>query len=228
MKHILTAAMMAAIFTLFFALTAYAEPTPAPGSDTPTGTEYPTGAAVNPFTPSGSGTVTNYATGEDGKEFYTITAPDDTVFYLVIDRQRSAENVYFLNAVTVDDLLSLAANPTAKPGAAFVHPTPPQNGSVPPTENNPAEPIPAPKQAQGGGNNTGMLIIVLVLAAFGGGAAWYIKIYKPKQQGAGINDEYEPPVEDETDFDAWDDTNENGGDTDLPPWGEIESGADEE
>jgi hypothetical protein len=205
MKRFLTAAVIAAIFTLFLGLTAYAEPTPTPDPTTPTGTEYP---AVNPFTPSGAGTVTNYATGEDGKEFYTITAPDKNVFYLVIDRQRSAENVYFLNAVTVDDLLSLAAQPkTAQGGTAAVIPTPA------PVDDKPAEtPPPTPQQ---GGNSAGMWIFIAVLAVLGGGAGWYFKIYKPKQQGAGAS-EYEPPAqEDETDFDDWDETDE-----DAPPQGE--------
>ena len=31
-----------------------------------------------------------------------------SIFYLVIDKQKTSENVYFLNAVTVDDLLPLA------------------------------------------------------------------------------------------------------------------------
>ena len=215
MKRIVTAI---AVFLLLFSLclTAYAEPIPTP--DTATEAENPTGGtAINPFTPSGAGTVVDLATGEDGKVFYTIVAPDETVFYLVIDRQRSAENVYFLNAVTVDDLLSLAANPSPNPGTAVITPI------TPPTENNPTEPIPAPKQEQSGGNNMGTLIIVIVLAVLGGGAGWYFKIYKPKQQSAGA-DEYEPPVEDETDFDDWEDTDEDG-DDDTPPW---ETSADED
>ena len=61
-----------------------------------------------PFTPDGTGTVVDKATDEDGKEFYTITTADESVFYLVIDKQKTSENVYFLNAVTVDDLLPLA------------------------------------------------------------------------------------------------------------------------
>ena len=48
------------------------------------------------------------ATSEDEKEFYTIVTPDENVFYLVIDKQRDADNVYFLNAVTESDLMALA------------------------------------------------------------------------------------------------------------------------
>ena len=62
----------------------------------------------NPFTPDGTGTVVDNATDQDGKEFFTITTAEEAVFYLVIDRQRETENVYFLNAVTVADLMALA------------------------------------------------------------------------------------------------------------------------
>lgn len=62
----------------------------------------------NPFTPNGTGTVVDEATDEDGKEFYTITTPEENVFFLIIDKQRDTENVYFLNAVTESDLLALA------------------------------------------------------------------------------------------------------------------------
>jgi len=34
----------------------------------------------------------------------TITTADESVFYLVIDKQKTSENVYFLNTVTTDDL----------------------------------------------------------------------------------------------------------------------------
>ena len=48
------------------------------------------------------------ATEEEGKEFFTITTANDNVFYLIVDKQRDSENVYFLNAVTEEDLLALA------------------------------------------------------------------------------------------------------------------------
>ena len=61
------------------------------------------------FTPEGTGTVLDSATEqEDDKQFYTITTADGNVFYLIIDGKRDSENVYFLNGVTEEDLLSLA------------------------------------------------------------------------------------------------------------------------
>ena len=52
------------------------------------------------------------ASDEQGKEFYTIMTPDENVFYLIIDKQRDSENVYFLNAVTESDLMALAQKDT--------------------------------------------------------------------------------------------------------------------
>ena len=71
-------------------------------------------AEPNPFTPDGTGTVVDKATDKDGKEFYTITTPDENIFFLVIDNQKSSENVYFLNAVTETDLLPLCGKKTVK------------------------------------------------------------------------------------------------------------------
>lgn len=204
MKHSITAAIAAFLLLFCMCMTAYADPVD--GSDTSIATEYD--AVGNPFTPAGTGTVVNAATDGDGKEFYTIMASDETVFYLVIDRQRSAENVYFLNAVTVDDLMSLAGQPTMTQNGGTVAVPTPTPGAEQPAE------TPSPAQQEQGGNNTGMLIIIIVLAAIGGGAAWYFKIYRPKQQG-GDAEEYEPPADEETGFDDWDEQED-----DTPPWDE--------
>ncbi len=160
---------------------------------------------TKPFTPSGAGTVTDHATDADGKEFYTITAPDKNVFYLVIDRQRNTENVYFLNAVTVNDLLSLAE--AQKPSET------PQGGTVtPPPSEKPAETTPEPEPTQSGGMGTYILIAVIVI--LGGGAGWYFKVYRPKHQAGNADDsEYTP--ENTNAHDDWDE--QQDGD-DSPPW----------
>lgn len=58
-------------------------------------------------TPNGTGTVVSDTTNSDGKEFLTIKTSDDHVFYLIVDKQKTGDNVYFLDAVTAKDLLSL-------------------------------------------------------------------------------------------------------------------------
>ena len=159
----------------------------------------------NPFTPDGTGTVVDNATDEDGKEFYTITTADESVFYLVIDKQKTSENVYFLNTVTLDDLKSLA-----DPGKVEETPivTPEPEPTPAPTVD--AEPDPEPEQKSG--NSMGTLLLVLAVVAVGGGAGWYFKIYRPKQQIAADLEEDDYPAELEPEFeDGYDDT---------PPWDE--------
>ena len=133
-----------------------------------------------PFTPDGTGTVVDNATDQDGKEFFTITTADEAVFYLVIDRQRGAENVYFLNAVTVSDLMALA-EPEQAPEAP-----PPVTEPDPEPEPDPA-PEAEPKKS--------------------GGAGWYFKIYRPRQQKAAEPEEDYSGYDEPEDFDddpPWD------------------------
>ena len=134
----------------------------------------------NPFTPDGTGTVVDNATDQDGKEFFTITTAEEAVFYLVIDRQRETENVYFLNAVTVADLMALAES-SGEPAA----PEPPPEPEQEPTPTPEPEPVPEKK------GGAGPLLLALAVVVIGGGAGWYFKIYRPKlQKGAEPEEDY--------------------------------------
>ena len=117
------AVLTAALFSLTcMSVTAYAQSDePAEETTPPAATE----TVAKPFTPDGTGTVVDNATDEDGKEFFTITTPSENVFYLIIDRQRTEENVYFLNAVTEKDLLALAeADPEPEAPEPVTEPEP--------------------------------------------------------------------------------------------------------
>ena len=190
-----TAAVAAVLLSLSFSTVAYAgggedttEQRPIVVETTPI--EEP--PAEKPFTPDGTGTVIDNATDEEGKEFFTIMTPSENVFYLVIDRQRSTENVYFLNAVTEKDLLALAEI-SEEPA-----PTPAPVEPEPPTEEETPEEQPAKK------NNTGLLVIVLLLAGVGGGVAYYFKVVRPKQQGQPEEDLDEAEYAEEDDGPPWD------------------------
>ena len=157
---------------------------------------------LNPLTPDCQGTVVDNATDSEGKEFFTVTTADESVFYLVIDRQKNGENVYFLNTVTVEDLMALAeANgenltPTVTPEP---EPTPTPE---PETESEP--------EAQSGG--IGMLLLALAVIAVGGGAGWYFKIYRPRQERAAADlEDYGPEPDYENTYDGVEDD-------DTPPW----------
>lgn len=156
----------------------------------------------NALTPDGQGTVVDNADEAAGKEFFTITTADDNIFYLIIDRQRDSENVYFLNAVTEEDLLALA-EPSEDGGESAV-PDPElvctcevkcEAGAVDtdcpvcaltledcageaptPAEESPAEPEPAD------GSGAGLYVVIALVALAVGGAGYYFKIYKPKHE----------------------------------------------
>ena len=169
---------------------------------------------TNPFTPAGTGTVIDNATDGDGKEFYTIMTPNENVFYLIIDRQREAENVYFLNAVTERDLLALAeqSGDEVENVSAI-----PDTQTTPDPEPEPVpEPEPEPEKSGGGGG----IIIVVLIVLIAGGAGYYFKIYRPKQQQADTGDEYEAG-DDYGEYEGEDTYGEDAED-DTPPWDEDE------
>ena len=172
------AVLTAALLSLTcMSVTAYAQSDePAEETTPPAATE----TVAKPFTPDGTGTVVDNATDEDGKEFFTITTPSENVFYLVIDRQRTEENVYFLNAVTEKDLLALAeADPEPEVKEPVTQPEPDP------------EPIaePEPEPEKDAGFPVGNLLMVAVVALVGGGAAYYFKVYRPKHEAPELNED---------------------------------------
>jgi len=210
---VLTAAIAALLIFPAFGTVAYAGG--GPETDEPTETAVvETTPEPNPFTPAGTGTVIDNATDADGKEFYTIMTPNENVFYLIIDRQRETENVYFLNAVTERDLMALAEVSGDTSTSAIPDPTPAPEPTPEPTP----DPTPEPEKS----GNMGMMVVVVLVVLVGGGAAYYFKIYRPKQEQTDISEdydeygEYEAEAEEtEDDTPTWyEDEDESGGDGD--------------
>lgn len=184
----------------YYAPTTTAAPTASAEPDT---TESGVPDAQQAFTPDGTGTVVDDIVEQNGKEFLTITTPDGNVFYLIIDRARDENGVYLLNAVTEDDLLSLAKEGDGKGTSESAVPTPEPTPSQ--TEPTP-EPTPEPETPAKDSGSTGTIILVLLAVAAVGGAGYYIKIYRPKQQAA------EPDDMDEDEVDFEDEPEESDGD----------------
>jgi len=154
-----------------------------------------------PLTPDGQGVVVDEVTDKDGKKFYTITTPDENVFYLVIDEQRDSDNVYFLNDVTESDLMALAekdgeTTDTQEPPAeeqkpVCICPRKCKAGEVDDKcpicvlnlndcegiESKPVEESDLPQKPKGGSS---ILPLILLAALAAGGAGYYLKAYKPK------------------------------------------------
>lgn len=182
----------------------------------------------SPLTPDGQATVVDDATDEDGKEFYTIVTPAENTFYLVIDKQRDSDNVYFLNAVTESDLLALAEKDDGTGGTPEAAIPEPEKCSckelcepgavntdcpvckldlsgcageapeAPPADGEPEAQKPAKE------NNTGAVVLAVLVALAAGGAGYYFKVVKPKKELDDADDfediQFEDdPAADETD-----------------------------
>lgn len=194
-KHRFLAAALCAALLFCNLIPAYAAPDledeePTSGAETTGGYD-----PANPLTPKGTGKVTDNATDEEGKEFFTITTEDGAVFYLVIDRQRNGENVYFLNAVTLDDLTALAesSGKTITPIPTPAPSTIPEPVPTPiPTETATTEPDPSAQP--GMAPNLGMLLGAVAVVILGGGAGWYFKIYRPKHQKPAEMEDYSDDI----------------------------------
>ena len=143
--------------------------------------------------PGGTGTVVEQA-DEEGKEFYTIMTADENVFYLVIDRQRETENVYFLNVVTEADLLPLAELPVVEEEP---EPTP--------------VPTPGPEVTPEPETVKSPDVRLVVIVGFAVMALGLILFYAKKHFGGHGSEEsyeqepedYEQPVMDDEDFSKW-------------------------
>lgn len=174
--------------------------------ETETTSSIPEGA----FTPEGTGTVLDEATGEgDDKQFYTITTEAGNVFYLIIDGKRDNNNVYFLNGVTEADLMALAEKGdgsvsvipaadvctcTEKCEAGKVNTACPVckndlkgcTGKEKPAETEEPAQTEQPKKDNG---SAGTIIFVIVALLAVGGIGYYVKIVRPKQQAEAEFDE---------------------------------------
>lgn len=107
--------------------------------------------------------------------------PDENVFYLIIDKQRDSENVYFLNAVTESDLMALAQKDTDSQTVTPTAPSEPEPAAPaePEEPSEPETPEPEPEQPAPKSSNS-MIFLVIVIALAAGGLGYYFKVYKPK------------------------------------------------
>ena len=142
----------------------------------------------NPLTPDGNATLVDQASDKDGKEFYTFTSPAGNQFFLIIDKQRSDNNVYFLDYVTEKDLISLAKKDKENP---LITETPePENKQPEPEikEKKPEEKPVEEETSEKKQSNAGMVLILLLVTVGVGIVAYYFKILKPKQELEAADD----------------------------------------
>lgn len=109
--------------------------------------------------------------------FYTITTDDGDVFYMVIDQNQTADNVYLLEQVKTTDLQALASDgETVEEEKSLLDAL----AAKEETEKEAPEPeIAEPKSEK---KINGNIIILFLLLIAGGGYYYYMKIYKVKKE----------------------------------------------
>ena len=131
----------------------------------------------NALTPDGQATVLDHTMNTTGQEFFTFATPAGNVFFLVIDHESPENNVYFLNAVTEQDLVALAE----QAGSPITPSIPEQPPSIPPDYGTQEENEPPAQPEMPPQSNSGTLLFILMAAAVIG-AAYYIKVYRKKNE----------------------------------------------
>ena len=166
--------------------------------------------SLKPLTPDGTGTVIDNVTNEDGKEFFTVTTPSKHVFYLIIDRQKNAENVYFLDAVTDKDLLALAKsdNEDVSGSSSSKAASAPETSSAP-TASTPT--VSSNSQPEKQDSSAGIAAVAILAAVLVGAAVWFFKFRKP-----GKKDKNRPDPDDYDYTDGGDDESEPDDEPEVP------------
>ncbi len=176
------------------------------------------------------GDVSSSPGNEDGKEFYTITTKSDKVFYLIVDKDKTEENVYLLTEVGENDLLNFTDSNTV---------TLPQNNAVlesalplePVEKQEETEPEPADQketedkddkaEKTESGNNSGTLILMAIVLIAVGGGYYYLKFIK------GKNDTFDSDYDEDEDEFEEETVNEDEAEGETLENSEIASGDDE-
>ena len=195
---------------------------------TVTGTDISSTTSGSPLTPDGNLELVDDVTQEsDGKQFITVQSKNDNTFYIVIDRDKDTDNVYFMNLVDEADLMALMEDGEVtvkctcdtRCEAGDVDTTCPvcKNNMVECTgveEEQETETTTEPteddtEKTESKGSSAPILLIVLIIGLGAGGAVYYLKFKKPKTDTKGPVDlddyDFGDDDEDDTEYVTEDD-----------------------
>lgn len=143
--------------------------------------------------------TSSVTTKEGGKEFYTITTKGNKVFYLIVDKDKTSNNVYFLTEVAENDLLNFTDSNTVtlpQNSAVIESALPDVSESETDQEETEKKPM-AEKETEKTDGNTGTFVL-MALVLVGVGAFYFLKIRKKKESfEAGYDEEDEDEEEHE-------------------------------
>ena len=159
----------------------------------------------------GTGTVIENTTADSSsREFFTIKTADGNVFYIVVDKTKTDDNVYLLTPVTEDSLKALAESAAQKNGAATVSGASNLFGGQSASSQS-SETTGAAAASSTTGNGTsnaaktqtaknaasvGNIAFIVLVAILVFAAAFYFKIYKPKHAPVPESFDEEPDEDD--------------------------------
>jgi len=166
---------------------------------------------------NGTGTVIENNTDTSvQREFFTIKTAAGNVFYIVVDKEKTGDNVYLLTQVTEPDLEKLAGSKTASTITGGNAGSQSQTGltsEAPATTSqvqgtlSTGKPAAAGKKSQSG--NIGTIVFVALAVLVVGSAGFYFKIYKPRREMGSADDLDETEQEDKApEADSTDDEND--------------------
>lgn len=131
------------------------------------------------LTTKGNAELMDNVTDNENLQFITVTARDGNVFYIIIDKGSTSENVYFLNTVDESDLAALVEDYMPEQTTEEQQPEP---SSAPDAETTETEQTKQSEQDAKKSNSSFMFLIVLVLIGGAGLAVYYFKIFRPKKK----------------------------------------------
>ena len=133
------------------------------------------------LTTKGNAELMDNVTDNENLQFITVTARDGNVFYIIIDKGGTSENVYFLNTVDESDLAALVEDYAPEQTTEQQQPEPsgePDAEQAEPEQEQPEQPEPETEQS----NGSFLFLIVLVLIGGAGLAVYYFKVFRPKKK----------------------------------------------
>ena len=226
MRNKIIAALAAALI-LLGGTSAYANSSEAPNEDysgysaldrlaTPAPTSAAQSKASRTISTSGTGHIVDNIddTESDKLQFITVTAKDGSVFYVVIDKQNSNDNVYFLNTVDISDLNALTKEGSAQPAVTAPTPAPSVSPAPDAQEQETKQDNTEPKQEkQPVSSTTLILILALIAAAVVGGYYFKVVIPKKKLEQADDLEDFDFENSENADDDYSDETDDNSDET---------------
>ncbi len=158
----------------------------------------------SPLTPDGNLELVDDVTQEsDGKQFITVQSKNDNTFYIVIDRDKDTDNVYFMNLVDEADLMALMED--GEVTLKCTCKTRCEAGNVdttcPVCKNNMTEctgeeqekevettvepTVDETEKTESKGSAAPVMMLLLIVVLGAGGAVYYLKFRKPKTDTKG-------------------------------------------